>query len=225
MNIFDILGPVMIGPSSSHTAGAARIGYVARQLLGDTPTQLEMLLHGSFAATGEGHGTDRALIGGVLGLKPDDPRLPLSYQLAAEQGLTVSKGTVQLRDAHPNSVRLHLTGERGGKITVEAASLGGGRIRVTAIDGLKTNFQADYPTLIVQHQDQPGQLKRLLDALAQENINVANLHMVRAERGGLAVVVAECDQNLDEQELSWIHALPGVKKITYLPLDAEGGVC
>lgn len=225
MNIFDILGPVMIGPSSSHTAGAARIGYVARQLLGDTPIEMEMLLHGSFAATGEGHGTDRALIGGVLGLMPDDSRLPLSYQLAAEQGLAVRKGTVQLRDAHPNSVRLRLQGANGAELTMEAASLGGGRIRVTAIDGLKTNFQADYPTLIVQHQDQPGQLKRLLDALAQENINVANLHMVRAERGGLAVVVAECDQNLDEQELSWIHALPGVKKITYLPLDAEGGVC
>lgn len=224
MNLFDILGPIMIGPSSSHTAGAARIGYVARQLLGDTPVSMEMLLHGSFAATGEGHGTDRALIGGVLGLRPDDSRLPLSYQLAAEQGLGISKGTVQLRDAHPNSVRLHLQGLGGGKLTVDAASLGGGRICVTAINGIKTNFQADYPTLIVQQQDRPGQLALLMDTLASNSINVANLHMVRAERGGMAVVVAECDQDLGAAALASVGKLPGVEKTTYLPLTAEGGV-
>ena len=222
MNIFDIMGPVMIGPSSSHTAGAARIGYVARQLLGEKPLEMEMLLHGSFASTGEGHGTGLALIGGVLGLRPDDIRLPLSRQLAAEQGLKVRLGTVQLRDAHPNSVRLNLQGEQGGQICVEAASLGGGRIRVTGIDGVKTAFQTDYPTLIVQHQDKPGQLKQLLDLLAHDSINVASLYTARNSRGGMGVVVAECDQDLPLQMLTMLHALPDINKYTYLPLD-EGG--
>jgi L-serine dehydratase len=223
VNIFDILGPVMVGPSSSHTAGAARIGYVARQLLGEKPVEMEMLLHGSFAATGEGHGTDRALIGGVLGLKPDDTRLTLSRQLAAEQGLEVSQSTVHLRYAHPNSVLLTLKGEQGATISVEAASLGGGRISITGIDGIKTNFHAECPTIIVKHQDKPGQLKKLIDLLAYSSINVGNMHTMRHTRGGMAIVVIECDQNLSQQELKLLHALPGIEKLTYLPLE-EGDV-
>ena len=116
MNLFDILGPVMVGPSSSHTAGAVRIGRMARALLGQTPVQAELLLHGSFASTGEGHGTHQALIAGLLGLTPDDSRVPDSFALAQERGLEFHFGTCDLRDVHPNSVLVTLEGKQGGRL-------------------------------------------------------------------------------------------------------------
>ena len=125
MNLFDILGPVMVGPSSSHTAGAVRIGRMARALLGQEPIKAKLLLHGSFASTGEGHGTHQALVAGLLGLAPDDSRVPDSFSLAKERGLTFSFGTCQLRDVHPNSVLITLEGDKGGKLEVGASSPGG----------------------------------------------------------------------------------------------------
>ena len=133
MNLFDILGPVMVGPSSSHTAGAVRIGRMARSLLGQEPVRAQLLLHGSFASTGEGHGTHQALIAGLLGLAPDDSRVPDSFALAKERGLSFSFGSCALRDVHPNSVLITLEGDRGGHLEVGASSPGGGRIRVFQI--------------------------------------------------------------------------------------------
>ena len=133
MRLFDVLGPVMIGPSSSHTAGAARIGYTAQKLLGEVPAKADIGLYGSFATTGKGHGTDRALVAGLLGLRPDDPRLPDSFALAEEQGMTFTIHPVELRSAHPNTAVLHLTARSGRELSLKAASVGGGRIRVTAI--------------------------------------------------------------------------------------------
>ena len=136
MRLFDVLGPVMIGPSSSHTAGAARIGYTAQKLLGEIPAQADIGLYGSFATTGKGHGTDKALVAGLLGLRPDDPRLPDSFALAAEQGMAFRIHPVELRSAHPNTAVLTLTGREGRVLSMKAASVGGGRIRVTEIDGV-----------------------------------------------------------------------------------------
>ena len=136
MRLFDVLGPVMIGPSSSHTAGAARIGYTAQKLLGEVPAKADIGLYGSFATTGKGHGTDRALVAGLLGLRPDDPRLPDSFALAEEQGMTFTIHPVELRSAHPNTAVLHLTARSGRELSLKAASVGGGRIRVTEIDGV-----------------------------------------------------------------------------------------
>ena len=133
MRLFDVLGPVMIGPSSSHTAGAAKIGYTAQKLLGDIPVDADIGLYGSFATTGRGHGTDRALVAGLLGLRPDDPRLPDSFELAREQGMKFSIHPVELRSAHPNTAVLRLTSRTGRVLSMKAASVGGGRIRVTEI--------------------------------------------------------------------------------------------
>ena len=130
VDIFDILGPIMVGPSSSHTAGAARIGAMARTLLGSRPVQAEIGLHGSFAETGPGHGTDRALVAGLLGMKPDDLRIPQSFEVAAEEGLQFRFHEVRLREAHPNTAVLELTGEDGKTLRMQASSVGGGRIRV-----------------------------------------------------------------------------------------------
>ena len=153
MRLFDVLGPVMIGPSSSHTAGAARIGYTAQKLLGEVPAKADIGLYGSFATTGKGHGTDRALVAGLLGLRPDDPRLPDSFALAEEQGMTFTIHPVELRSAHPNTAVLHLTARSGRELSLKAASVGGGRIRVTEIDGVPADFggdsRIDYPGRIV----------------------------------------------------------------------------
>jgi L-serine dehydratase len=136
LDIFDILGPVMVGPSSSHTAGAVRIGRMARTLLGEQPVKAEIGLHGSFAETGQGHGTDRALVAGLLGMKPDDLDIPRSFELAAEQGMDYAFKSVQLREAHPNTAVLTVQGADGKKLTVQAASTGGGRIRVDSLNGV-----------------------------------------------------------------------------------------
>ena len=156
MNIFDIMGPVMVGPSSSHTAGAVRMGRVARRLLGSLPARAEILLHGSFAATGSGHGTDRAIVAGLLDMTPDDPRIPHSFRLAREAGMEVSIRGVELRDAHPNTAVLNLADAQGRTLSVSASSLGGGRIRVNAIDGMEASFSGAFPTLIIRNEDRPG---------------------------------------------------------------------
>ena len=218
MNLFDILGPVMVGPSSSHTAGAVRIGKMARSLLGQQPVKAQLLLHGSFASTGEGHGTHQALIAGLLGLTPDDPRVPESFCLAREQGLDFTFGTCTLRDAHPNSVLLRLEGAAGRIMEVGAASLGGGRIRVFQVDGLHTSFSGELPTLVVHNTDQPGCVSQVTGILARRRLNVATLQLNRGGRGGSAVMVIECDQPIFEQAAEEIRALPGILRVTrYTP--------
>lgn len=140
MNILDIVGPVMVGPSSSHTAGAVRIGQTVGKLLGERIVNAKIGLHGSFLATGRGHGTDRAIVAGLLGLAVDDPRIPESFAEAKKAGLSFSFEGISLMNAHPNSVRLEVTGESGRKLEVIGASIGGGRIRICEIDGLTANF-------------------------------------------------------------------------------------
>ena len=145
MNIFDIVGPVMVGPSSSHTAGAVKIGNVCRKLFGEEIRAAEIYLHGSFAATGKGHGTDRALVAGLLGLSVDDERIPDSFALAGEQGMDVSFHTISLgEDAHPNSAKIIMHGEEGRSMEAVGASLGGGRIVIDEIDGLRVNFSGHH---------------------------------------------------------------------------------
>ena len=155
-NIFDILGPVMVGPSSSHTAGAVRIGLVGRQLFGQQPDKAVVYLHGSFAATGKGHGTDRALIAGLLGMRPDDLRIPDSFEIAKERGMDFVIEPRELRDAHPNTARIMMEADNGKKLEIQAYSIGGGRIRVSMLDGMDVNFSGETHTLIVRNQDQPG---------------------------------------------------------------------
>ena len=136
MNIFDVLGPVMVGPSSSHTAGAVRIGLMTRRLLGEQPSLARILMYGSFAATGKGHGTDRALVAGLLGMYPDDMGIPESLDRAEEEGMAVEFGEAKIKDAHPNSVILEVKGASGRELQVQASSLGGGRIMVNKLDGI-----------------------------------------------------------------------------------------
>ena len=153
MDIFDLIGPIMVGPSSSHTAGAVRIGLVSRKLLGEPPAEAELYLYGSFADTGLGHGTDKALVAGLLGMEPDDERIPDSFRYAQETGLRFTFGTADLRAAHPNSVLLKLRGISGACLEVTAASIGGGRIQIRRLGDLELCFSAEQPTLIVKNED------------------------------------------------------------------------
>ena len=156
LDIFDILGPVMIGPSSSHTAGAARIGAMARTLLGAPPVKAAIHLYGSFAETGSGHGTDRALVGGLLGMKPDDPRLPNAFEEAKKAGLTYTIDEIKLRDAHPNTAVIDAESADGKTLTMQASSIGGGRIMVNKLDGIDVNFNGMFNTLVIRNEDASG---------------------------------------------------------------------
>ena len=184
INIFDMMGPVMVGPSSSHTAGAARIGNMGRTLLGEEVARADIGLHGSFAETGFGHGTDRALLAGLLGMKPDDLRIPNAYEEANRAGMAYSFRTVELRDAHPNTALLELTGKSGKKLTLQASSIGGGAIVVNKIDGIDVNFTGDFNTLIVRNQDESGSVAAITSILSQVHINVANMRRISTSSPG-----------------------------------------
>lgn len=221
MNIFEIIGPVMVGPSSSHTAGAARIGYVARCLLGEEVQKADIRLYGSFLATGYGHGTDRALVGGLMGMKPDDYRLPDSIELAKEKGMELSFGEAILKEAHPNTAQLFLTGSSGKSLEVIGESLGGGRINIAKIDGIETNFSGENPTLIVHNLDQPGHVSEVTSMLSHKSVNIATMQLYRAGKGEKAVMVIECDQEIPQEGLDWLERSEGILKVTYLGKEAE----
>ncbi len=222
MNIFDILGPVMVGPSSSHTAGAVRIGLAARKLLGGEPSRALLRLHGSFATTGIGHGTDKALVAGLLGMSPADPRIPESFSIARERGLSFSFTTEHIRGAHPNSVLIDLEDRSGRSLEVGASSLGGGRIKVFSLDGLETSFTGELPTLIIQNSDRPGCVSQVTKLLAECGVNIATLRLNRGGRGGTAVMVIECDQPAIAGAVEQLRELPGILSVgCYLPEEDE----
>ena len=215
INIFDMMGPVMVGPSSSHTAGAARIGNMGRTLLGEEVARADIGLYGSFAETGYGHGTDRALLAGLLGMKRDDLRIPNAYEEANRAGMAYSFRTVELRDAHPNTALLELTGKSGKKLTLQASSIGGGAIVVNKIDGIDVNFTGDFNTLIVRNQDESGSVAAITSILSQVHINVANMSVNRHRRGGDALMVIETDQHIKPRQVEFLSELPGILSVTY----------
>lgn len=215
INIFDMMGPVMVGPSSSHTAGAARIGNMGRTLLGEEVARADIGLHGSFAETGFGHGTDRALLAGLLGMRPDDLRIPNAYEEANRAGMAYSFRTVELRDAHPNTALLELTGKSGKQLTLQASSIGGGAIVVNKIDGIDVNFTGDFNTLIVRNQDESGSVAAITSILSQVHINVANMSVNRHRRGGDALMVIETDQHIKPRQVEFLSELPGILSVTY----------
>lgn len=219
MDIFDLIGPIMVGPSSSHTAGAVRIGYVARKIFREEPKKAEIILHGSFAATGVGHGTDRALVAGLLGMHPDDSRIPDSFELARQQGLDFSFENRELRSAHPNTAKIKLTAENGRELEITAASVGGGRIEVRELAGMPMRFTADKPTLIISNDDKPGSIARVSEVLSGEQINIATFNVNRSSRGGRAIMVIECDSPVSPEALKHIADSPGILTAAFIDPD------
>lgn len=211
ISLFDIIGPVMVGPSSSHTAGACRMGLFARRLVAGQPEHALIELHGSFARTGAGHGTDRALAGGLLGLAPDDERLRDSLGLAEERGLELEFATVKLRgDVHPNTARI--TVRRGAiERQITASSLGAGRIQVTAIDGYPVEVTGDLPTLVFVATDEPGVVAAASGILARDGENIATMRASRRRRGGDAIHIYELDNVPTDAAIAGIEAIPEVQ--------------
>lgn len=219
MHIFDVLGPVMIGPSSSHTAGVVRIGNVARRILGRTPNHACIQFHGSLAKTYRGHGSDKAIVAGLMGFAPDDTRIRDSLSLANERGFAFEIATVELENVHPNTVLIsaELSDERGDNhIAMQAASVGGGNILVQEINGIEVSFDGYYDTLVVIHQDQPGAISLATSVLAVAQINIAGMKVYRAQKGGRAIMVIEADGQLDKKLVSTLSNLPLIEQVTVL---------
>lgn len=210
MQVFDIIGPVMIGPSSSHTAGACRLGRVTRKILSDRPVKARIGLCGSFAQTYRGHGTDKAIIAGILDLHTYDARLRHALDLAQTEGLEYEFYCISLPGAHPNTAILELTGEKGGSCRVVGASIGGGNIIVTNINGLDVQFTGQYNTLIVLHQDTPGVIAAVTNTMAYSGANIGNFRLSRPQKGGEAVMTIEVDGDVSDSMISWLRELPHI---------------
>ena len=213
VSLLDIIGPVMVGPSSSHTAGACRLGLLARCLVGGTPGRARLELHGSFARTGEGHGTDKAIVGGLMGFRPDDERLRTALEIAEREGLDYRFEKTTLGDeneVHPNTVRL--TVGRGDRQSVMiGSSLGAGRVLVTEIDGYPVEVTGNYHTIVLVAEDVKGSIATIATILAANNVNVATLRVSRQQRGGDAFMVYEIDEQPGEAVRDAIRALPWVR--------------
>lgn len=216
MGLLDVIGPVMVGPSSSHTAGACRLALLARHTLSAPPTAAHFALHGSFGKTGQGHGTDLALVAGTLGAAPDDPIIARAFDAAREAGLEVAFQVADLGDVHPNTVRIDLqVGEE--RIRVIGSSLGGGLVRVFDVDGFRIDFSGAHHTLLVRHVDTPGVIARVARVIADDDVNVATLVSARRKRGGDAMMSIEVDRALSEPAFAYLAHLRYVTWLRLLP--------
>ena len=218
MNVFDIIGPIMIGPSSSHTAGAARLGLVARKILGEEVVQAVIELSGSFARTYRGHGTDKALLAGIMGMGPDDARIRRCLQLAQDEDLDYTFLETDIPDAHPNTARLQLTGCSGKTVTVVGASTGGGNILITEINGLPVTFTAQSNTLLVIHWDQPGTIAAVSNYTAVSGINIGTFQLSRARKGGLAIMMLEVDGEVPEAIIDHLKGIDNIMDIILIQI-------
>src|SRR5215471_5003028 len=211
VSLLDIIGPVMVGPSSSHTAGACRLGLIARGLVGGTPERAKIELHGSFARTGEGHGTDKAIVAGLMGFRPDDDRIRSSLEIAEREALQYKfeKTTID-EEAHPNTVRISL--ERGDRSAMMVrSSLGAGRVLVTEIDGFPVEVSGNYHTIVLVAEDTRGSIAKIATLLADDGINIATLRLTRQKKGGDAFMVIEVDDYPDERIRDHIRSLSWVR--------------
>lgn len=215
---FDIIGPPMIGPSSSHTAGAVRIGLAARHLLGRQPEEAGIGLHGSFAATGQGHATDRGLVAGLLGWAPDDDRLKDSLGIAAEDGVSVEFHREDLGESvHPNSARIAMRAGQADALVMVASSVGGGSIEIVSVDDYAVRFSGSLDTLVIWHEDRPGFLAHVTAVLACIDSNIATIRTARTHRGADALTVIELDTPPSAEAVALLRKIDHVKKLRVLP--------
>ncbi|MDO5039154.1 L-serine ammonia-lyase, iron-sulfur-dependent subunit beta [Clostridium sp.] len=222
VGVFDILGPIMIGPSSSHTAGAARLGKVARAVAGDEVIKVIFYLHGSFAKTYKGHGTDRALVAGILGMEPSDKRLRDSLNIAREKGLDFSFEEVDLGDVHPNTVKFDMITKSGERREVIGSSIGGGGIKISEVNGNKVEFTGDYPTLIIAQKDVPGVVSKVTTLLYDKGINIAFMSVFRKQKGQGANMVFELDHGIDDETINKIKNIEHISRVIMINPVKEG---
>jgi L-serine dehydratase len=215
VSILDVMGPVMVGPSSSHTAGTARLGRVAREILDEDPTEVHFYLHPPLAATYRGHGSDFALVGGSIGLNVDDPRIPEAIRIAEQMDVKVEFSDEDLGEVHPNTVRIEIRGPNR-ETEIVGSSIGGGVIEVFKIDGFQTRFKGDSPTLLLFYRDRPGMIAEVANIIAEEGINIASLYCSRKQRGKDAFMQVDVDSPLSLAALQRIRSLTDVADARYL---------
>jgi len=214
---FDMIGPVMVGPSSSHTAGAVRLGRFARAIAQELPQAVEIQLHGSFAKTYKGHGTDLALLGGLLGMETDDVRIRDSFQLAADAGLRYQFVATDLGEGyHANTAKFIMTLADGAQKTVVGCSVGGGKVLITELDGFPVEIEGVYPTIIDTHLDQPGVIHKITGVLVDYQVNIAAMKVFRQEKNTVAYMIIETDQVVTDEALEKIAALKPVLDVKFI---------
>ena len=215
--IFDVLGPIMVGPSSSHTAGACRLGKLAANISSSNYKKVVFNLHGSFAKTSRGHGTDRALLAGVMGMSPDDSNLPNSFEIAKQKNLNYEFKEIDLGHAHPNSVKIDFILDNGEIYYIIGSSIGGGNITITNINGVEVSLSGEQPTIIIKNYDKPGVIAHMSNVLYKNNINIATIAMTRND--GIATNITEVDSYITDQlleEISEFEHIIYIKKINPL---------
>lgn len=216
-SVFDMIGPVMIGPSSSHTAGVVRIARAAIRVLGSKPTKAQITFYNSFARTYEGHGSDKAIIAGLLDFKTDDERIRRSFEHAAEAGLEYTFRSVgNASTLHPNSIKLLLENE-ARKVEIIGESKGGGVINIAEIDGFNADFSASLHTLILKAEDAKGSIAYVANVLAQDDCNIATMSVSRKGKNDVACQVIEMDSGLKPVTLEYLRGLKWVKEVIYIP--------
>ena len=199
ISVFDVLGPNMIGPSSSHTAGAAVIAYLAQKMINGRLVKVDFTLYGSFAKTHKGHGTDRALVGGIMGFFTEDVRIRDSFRIAEERGLEIAFHIDETEsDVHPNTVDVAMENEDGHKMTIRGESLGGGKVRITRINQVEVDFSGEYSAVIVVHQDTRGVAAHITKCLSDCNVNIAFMRLFREKKGHTAYTIIEVDGAVPE---------------------------
>lgn len=219
IGIFDVLGPNMIGPSSSHTAGALRIALMTGKMVESRPVEVTFTLYGSFAKTYRGHGTDRALLAGILGFGTEDIRIRDSFRLADEAGLRYHFiPDSETKDVHPNTVKISLLCENRKKIEVVGVSVGGGRVSIRKINGIEVDFSGEYVTLIVEHTDRPGTVAYITSWLSNYHVNIAFMRLYREQKGERAYCIIEVDGRIPKELLQHISEYPSVSNTTLLNL-------
>lgn len=213
-----MIGPVMIGPSSSHTAGVVRIGRTVRRLLEGVPKKADVTFYNSFAGTFEGHGSDRAIVAGLMDYKTDDPRIREALERSKEAGLLVSfRAVSNASTLHPNTLKLLVSGEDGRSVDVIAESLGGGVINIAEINGFKAGFRANLHTLILTAEDVMGSIAFIANILAHDDCNIASMSVSRKGKHDVACLVIEMDSGISASTLLYLKSLKWVRTVTYIP--------
>lgn len=217
--LFDVIGPIMIGPSSSHTAGAVKIGNMASQIFNKEVIRVKFYLHGSFAKTYAGHGTDRALLAGIMNMKPDDEKIKFAFEEAKQRGIEYSFEEIDLGEAHPNTVKVCLFGHgdtRDDKVEVTGASVGGGKIRISRINTFNVEIDGEYPTIVTKHFDKPGMIAKVTTVLSKHRVNIAFMKVFRHIKGEKARLLIQIDNDIGNEIVEEIIALDGIVEVKFI---------
>ena len=215
-SIFDVVGPNMIGPSSSHTAGAARLGKMAKKIVGKNIKDVKFYLHGSFAETYKGHGTDKALVGGILGFDTDDVRIRNAFTLATENGVSFEFIKTDLGDVHPNTVKMDITLDNGKEHIVMGSSIGGGNIKITEIDGLKLDFDGSKYAIIMEIKDEVGAVSKIVSILSEDNKSISSINSNKVDNSKFGFVTILVEEKLEDETIEKIRSCNVVEKVVVL---------